>query len=203
MKDHKTVLRTPFVLLLLLCLPALTVNAQQGAVSAPRTLQQLTGAAKLIVRGRVLSVHGEPHPQYSHLQTAIVTVRVDAALKGSPGNTYTFRQYVWDIRDTRAPGGYRQGQEVLLFLNATNENGLTSPTGLEQGFFQIERDESGKAMAVNGRGNEGLLQGRQQSKSSFKKPLTAQAQALLATHKQGPISLDVLSGLITSMVEAR
>jgi hypothetical protein len=34
---------------------------------------------------------------------------------------------------------------------------LRSPSGLEQGRFVVSRDSSGKAVAINGRGNLGLF----------------------------------------------
>ncbi len=46
---------------------------------------------------------------------------------------------------------------MLLFLRAPSRYGLSSPAGLEQGRFIVQRDAAGKAVVINGIGNQGLL----------------------------------------------
>ncbi len=54
--------------------------------------------------------------------------------------------------------GYRKGQELLLLMNGSSRYGLTSPVGLEQGRFRIQRDRSGREVATNGAGNLRLFE---------------------------------------------
>ena len=45
----------------------------------------------------VVSVRMEKHPELTNLDTVVVTLRVRETLKGQAGETFTFRQYVWDL----------------------------------------------------------------------------------------------------------
>src|SRR4051794_17780989 len=89
----------------------ISANGQRGALTAPRNLDELTAKASVIVVGRVVSAAVEPHPDYPNLMTTVVTLRVSETLKGTTGATYTFRQFIWDIRDRQTAQGYRRGQE--------------------------------------------------------------------------------------------
>src|SRR3954470_8265241 len=124
---------------LLLLLVATSANAQRGALTVHRSLDALTERSETIVRGHIVSAKTEPHPQFQNLQTVVVEMSVESVLKGTAGKTFTFRQYIWDVRDKYNAAGYGKGQELLLLLNPVSEYGLTSPTGLEQGRFRIVR----------------------------------------------------------------
>src|SRR5258707_8543971 len=131
--------------------------AQRGALPARADLQRLVQPAGTIVRGHVVSAVVEPHPRFANLQTVVVTLSVSKVLKGDAGATFTFRQFIWDIQDVETAAGYRKSPELLLFLNPNSQYGLTSPVGLEQGRFVIQRDAKGNAFASNGRHNGGLF----------------------------------------------
>ena len=128
-------------LLIVACIATAPAFAQRGALTVPRNLDQLTDRAADIVRGTVLSAHVEKHPELTNLDTVVVTLRVSETLKGQAIGTYTFRQYIWDVRDRYDNAGYRKGQELLLLMNEPSRYGLTSPVGIEQGRFRIHRDE--------------------------------------------------------------
>ena len=138
------------VLIAVACLATSPAFAQRGAMTVPRNLDELTDRAQDIVRGTVVSAHVEKHPELTNLHTVVVTLRVRETLKGAARDTYTFRQYIWDLRDRYDAAGYRKGQELLLLMNAPSRYGLTSPVGIEQGRFRIQRDRSGRAVALNG-----------------------------------------------------
>src|SRR5689334_6672897 len=70
---------------------------QDGAIVRPQNLAQMTDEAAIILRGRVVSVRMEPHPQLTNLQTAVVTLQVDQVLKGQSAQTFSFRQFTWDF----------------------------------------------------------------------------------------------------------
>lgn len=178
-------------ILLLVTIPA---AAQEGARVVPRTLAELAQQADLIVQGHVVSAIVQPHPQYSALNTVVVTLRVTDTLKGSAGQTYTFRQFIWDPRDLATAGGYRKGQELLLLLHAANQNGLSSPVGLGQGRFRIVRDNQGNATALNAYTNAGLFRGMSTA-SARVKTLSPKSQQAIAS-AGGPISLDALKEII-------
>ena len=131
------------LVLLFACIVAAPVWAQRGALTMPRNLNQLTDRAADIVRGTVVSARVEKHPEFTNLDTVVVTLRVRETLKGQAQGTFTFRQYIWDIRDTQDAAGYAKGQDMLLLLIAPSAHGLSSPAGMDQGKFRIERDRSG------------------------------------------------------------
>jgi hypothetical protein len=182
-------------LLLAACLIACPALAQRGAMTIPRNLDQLTDRATDIVRGTVVETRVEKHPELTNLNTIVVTVSVSETLKGDAAGTFTFRQYIWDIRDSLDTAGYGKGQEVLLLMNAPTQYGLSSPTGMQQGRFQIERDRTGRKVAVNGMSNVRLFEGLGDA-ASRGVPLTAQQASLIARHRGGPIEVGELTALI-------
>lgn len=192
----------PQILLALLAawtLPSLAI-AQDGALTVSRNLQQLTDRAAHIVRGNVVSAHVEKHPQFDGLHTAVVIVHVRETLKGPARQTYTFRQYVWDIRGRMGDAPYRKGDDVLLFMIAPNEHGLSSPAGLDQGLFRIRRDATGREFAVNGHGNARLFDGMAKSVAKDGTVLTSTSRRLLESHRAGPIKASRFTALVREIV---
>ncbi len=143
-------------IVLLLSLFSALSNAQQAAVARQRNLVELTDEAAVIIHGRVVRAAVEPHPTLTNLTTVVVTMNVEENLKGESSKSYTFRQYVWDIR-SRYSATYSKGQELLLFLRPPSRYGLTSTAGLQQGRFEIHRDPAGKASAINANANIGIF----------------------------------------------
>ncbi len=186
--------------LLLAVAAASPAVAQRTARTVPADLSELVAQASTIIRGRVVDAHVEPHPQFPNLMTVVVTLRVDKSFKGEAGPTFTFRQYVWDLRDQREVMGFRKGEELLLLMNAPSRYGLSSPAGQEQGRFRIVRDAQGRATAVNGRGNRGLLSGLAAESAQRGVQLSARTSALVAKHREGPVPLDELEEMITLLV---
>jgi hypothetical protein len=174
---------------------SLPAHGQRGALTRSRNLAQLVAQSAVIVRGYVVSARVEPHPDLQHLFTVVVTLRVAETLKGQAGRTFTFRQFIWDVRDRYDAAGYRKGQHLLLLMNPATRYGLTSPAGLEQGRFRIRRDAAGQESAVNGRGNAGLFGGLEQRLQSKRATLGPRAMALIHDQQPGPIALDDLREL--------
>jgi hypothetical protein len=177
------------------CLLTTPALAQRGAITVPRNLEQLTQRASDIVRGTVVEARVEKHPELTNLNTIVVTLRVSETLKGDASGTFTFRQYIWDIRDSLDSAGYGKGQEVLLLMNAPTRYGLSSPAGMQQGRFHIERDSSGRKVAVNGMGNARLFDGLGDAVKRGV-PLTSQQSSLVAKHRGGPIEVGELTAMI-------
>ena len=70
------------------------------------------------------------------------TFEVREGIKGvSAGETVVFRQISQGQKGFGIPGlpQYHEGQEALLFLHADSRIGLTSPVGLSQGVFRVEK----------------------------------------------------------------
>jgi hypothetical protein len=173
--------------------------AQRGAVTLPSTLEQLTNESQLIVHGFVVSGKVEPHPKYRNLSTVVVEMKVVDVLKGTTPERFTYRQFIWDIRDKMDAAGYRKGQEMVLMLNAPSDLGLRSPVGLEQGRFVVRKDAGGHVLATNGMGNKFLFADRAGSlpldAPSVQKKSTVAVPARLRSNP-GSLSLDDLKQLV-------
>jgi hypothetical protein len=182
------------------CLLAAPAFAQRGAITLPRNLDQLTDRAADIVRGTVVEARVEKHPELTNLNTIVVTLHVRETLKGSAAGTFTFRQYIWDLRDSYDAAGYRKGQDVLMLMNAPTRYGLSSPAGMEQGRFRIQRDRAGREVAVNGMGNARLFAGLGDA-AKRGAPLTASQASLVAKHRSGPVEVSELTAMIRAFAE--
>jgi hypothetical protein len=188
-----------FFLLLVAVAVALPAWAQRGALTVSRNLDQLTARAGVIVRGTVTGVKVEKHPEFNALNTIVITLQVKETLKGEAGETFTFRQYIWDIRDRHDAAGYRKGQEYLLLLLTPNQHGLTSPAGMGQGRFRITRDRSGKELALNGQSNFKLFDGLGAQLAKKGITLSPKSAGLVSKHRLGPIEAGELVGLIREL----
>jgi hypothetical protein len=188
-----------FVLSLFVCCSA---TPQHGAITAPVPFDQMVQRAATIVRGHIVSASIEPHPQYANLKTVVVTIRTDRVLKGDATSEVTFRQYIWDARDIASAAGYRKKDELLLFLNAPSELGLTSPTGFGAGRFRIARDRNGNAFALNEHGNAGLTAQISIKAKERGIELSRESQAALS-QGQGRIPLSALEEAILAFGQAR
>jgi hypothetical protein len=185
-----------FATALVVTVPA---TAQQGALAVPRNLDQLTDRAALIFRGNVVSVRVEKHPVFQSLDTVVVTMRVREMLKGEPRTTYTFRQYIWDIRDRFHAAGYRKGQDMLLMMIQPSAAGLSSPAGHDQGRFRIQRDADEREVAVNGHGNFRLFDGLAAEAAKEGALLSPASVRLAETHQRGPVAVVELTRLIREL----
>lgn len=180
-------------------LAAVPLSAQRGALTRPRNLGQLVEQAAVVFRGNVINARVEPHPELTRLTTVVVTLRVRETLKGEAGPTFTFRQYIWDIRDHYDAAGYKKGQELLLLMNPPTRYGLSSPAGLEQGRFRILRDAAGREMAVNGHANAGLFRDLDLQLKRQRIALPAQLATIVSQERAAPVPLGDLKGLIRQL----
>ena len=173
--------------------------AQRGALVQSRNLGELVSQSAIIVRGHILSAKVEPHPELSNLSTVVVTMRAAETLKGVVGETFTFRQYIWDVRDRYTAAGYSKGQDLLILINPVTRYGLTSPAGLDQGRFRVSRDAMGREVAVNGRGNAGLFRGLPEQLKSKRLKVAPHLSALVDQQLPGPIALQDLRDLVRGL----
>src|SRR5262249_41569655 len=56
-------------------------------------LDEIVKYSNTIVVGKVIDVREGHHPQYQNIAVTFVTVKVASALRGTPGETFTFMQY--------------------------------------------------------------------------------------------------------------
>jgi len=191
-----------FMLLLIVVALAAPAWAQLGALTVPRNLDQLTDRSAVILRGTVISARVEKHPDLGGLNTVVVRLHVKETLKGQARGTFTFRQYIWDIRDASGAAGYRKGQDLLLLMIAPSEYGLSSPAGQEQGRFLIQRDGTGREFALNGHGNFKLFDGISVQLAKQGIALSPRSTSLVQQHRKGPVELGELTGLIRELANA-
>ncbi|MGH9818497.1 MAG: hypothetical protein ACRD6I_20740 [Candidatus Acidiferrales bacterium] len=184
----------------LLIAPPLT--AQRGARVLHRNIAQLVQNAEYIFRGEVTEAFTEPHPQFSNLQTVVVTLRIVEAIKGNLGAAYTFRQYLSDPRDIQGKLDYRPGQQYFLLMLKPSQYGLSSPSGHEQGRFRIITDAQGNVLVRNGFDNIRLMERIDQTMPSLKAALNPATQARVAKHHRGPIPYDDLKSIIRGAIAA-
>jgi hypothetical protein len=186
------------IVLSLFLVAAGLVSAQTVSAAHRRTLDELTDEAAFIVHGHVVGVRVEPHPQLHNLQTVVVSMQIDDVLKGDVPREFTFRQFLWDVRSIHDGAGYRKRQELMLFLRPPSSYGLTSPAGLQQGRFAIQRDSAGHVTAVNGDNNIGLFATLPKAAQRRGAMLPAAALAL-ATQAAGPVPLADLKQAVRSL----
>jgi hypothetical protein len=175
---------------------AIVANAQRGARTKLRSLDELTSEATQVVRGTVVSARVEPHPTYNNLMTVVVKFRVEKTLKGEAGKQIQFRQFVWDVRDFKDGAIYRRGDQMLLLLGPQSEYGLRSPVGLGQGRFRITKDASGLETAVNESGNVALFNSAAARTSATQMKLSTRASQMVKENRGGPMRLEDLEAVV-------
>lgn len=178
-------------------------GAQQGGMSVQLDLARMVDESENIVHARVTDVKAEKHPDFQNLDTVVVTLDIIEPLKGGPGRQYTFRQYVFDVRDRDSKLGYRVGDEVVLLLRRPSDRNLTSPVGFEQGRFHVERDAQGNRHLRNGLNNAALFEGVEKTVPNLKNHLSPAVQQLAAQHHSGPISYEDFKGFVQGVLAAR
>ena len=88
-------------------------------------------------------------------------------------------------------------------LRRPSQYGLTSPVGLEQGRFRIERDALNIRLLRNGMDNAGLFSGIDQTSPRLRPRLSQPMQQLVIEHRAGPITYDQFKSFVQSAVAVR
>jgi hypothetical protein len=176
-------------------------HAQRGAITLPRNLADLSSNAGQIIQGRVVSATVEPDPRYNHLQTLVLTLAVDDVLKGQAPTTFTFREFLWDVRDISDHAGYHLGDEVLLFLNGPTPLGFITPVGLQQGRFRVLKGADGQDYAINANQNSGLFDNVVRSGALNAAKLSVKSRATVQSFQRGPIPLTALKESVHLLVQ--
>ncbi len=196
--------RTLVVLALAWLSGAAPALAQHHELVLHQNLAQLMAEAHVVFHGRVTEVRTEKHPQFTALDTLVVTLEVKEVFYGKAGATYTFRQYLSAQQDVISKLGYQAGQEYVLMLIKPSQYGLSSPAGLEQGRFRVHRDAQGNVQLVNGFGNAGLFYRMEKHvPEGFAAQLDPAVARLLTEPHKGPISIAKFRELIRGLAAAR
>ncbi len=191
------------ITLLVAVLLLTAVSGTQELLTRQLNLLELTEKAGTIVRGEVVAVAVEPHPDFVKVSTLKVTLRVSDSIYGASGPQVTFRSYVGPHKFGDAGGksaartGYRVGDELLLFLYSPSRYGFTSPVGDEQGLFRVIR-QSGRSLVVNSLRNRGLFDGMETGAQAQGIRLTAK-QAALIRQSAGPAELRSFTELVRQL----
>jgi hypothetical protein len=136
-------------------------------VELPVEFGEMVQGSQFVIHGRVVGVRGQQTGDRRSIET-IVTVAVDEAFKGSPGETVAFRMPGGDVGRYRrvivgAPR-FANGDDVIVFLRG-GAPALPTVFGLGQGVYRVVRTADGGAvvapavLTAPGRGAERVVRG--------------------------------------------
>jgi hypothetical protein len=128
-------------------LPALMILwcscANSLAQSPSLSLQQTVAAAGFIFSGKVLDVRSERDAATGFIVTC-TTVAVQDAVRGVASGRFTFRQYGGSYNGLNVfvadMSYFSVGEEVVALLYPVSALGLTSPVGVAEGKWPVQRD---------------------------------------------------------------
>lgn len=126
---------------------SLALSTAVGHATSVRALEleELVRQSHQIFVGRVIATRQGTIPD-SNLDYMEYTVSVSDWIKGGSSPTVKFRQLGRPGGALLVPGlpRYKKGEEVLLFIHQPSEIGLTSPVGMQQGHYRVERGTTGE-----------------------------------------------------------
>ena len=191
--------RWRFILVLAIVTAFGVPSAQAQFLYRQLNLVELTQRAAVIVEGQVTAVRYEPLPGYPHIDTALVTLRVDQALKSAVGQSYSFREFFPPGQSRMVhKRSYVVGQQLILFLPTPSQYGLSNPLGRQQGTFHITEDSKGNKFIANETGNAQLFAGVQQATTKAGRTLSRQPSELQALAR-GPVPLDTFVSIVKEL----
>lgn len=191
--------QTPSVLVLLIAWALAVGSSRAQFLYRQLNLVEMSQRAAVILEGQVTAVRYEPLPGYPHIDTVLVTLRVDQSLKGPLGQTYSFREFIppGQSRMVRKRS-YTVGQRLILFLPAPSQYGLSNPLGRQQGTFHITEDSHGNKFVVNEAGNAQLFAGVQEAVAKAGKTLPRHL-AELQSQPRGPVPLETFVSVVKEL----
>lgn len=127
------------------------VARARGTTMVRMSLEQLSQASSVIVRGHVVSAESHWNAAHTRIMTYTM-VAVDQAMKGSPGATVVVQQLGGTVgnRHVYVPGSARLEPQAsyLLFLEPA-ESSRYVVVGMEQGAYRITRDtKTGREIVI-------------------------------------------------------
>lgn len=125
----------------------------QATTVIPPSFDQLVTQAELIFQGNVTDVRSQwvGEGAQRHI-VSYVTFKVEDALKGKPGESYTIRMYGGTI-DGESMGisdapKFNVGDRDILFVE-NNGSQVIPLVGLMHGRFHVKRDQAGQEVVTN------------------------------------------------------
>jgi hypothetical protein len=88
-------------------------------------------------------------------------------------------------------------------MNPTSDIGFTSPVGIEQGRFRVEKDATGTLVAVNAHSNLTLMQGMSDIGANMKLSARARQSIVSVSASGGAIPVDVLEETVRALIAAK
>ena len=128
----------------------------QASKVRPVNLEQMAQRADRIFSGRCIQAKTQ-HDEALGRDVSVVVFEVQRAVKGQIGSTISVRMLAG--AHSTGTAGFADGEEVVVFLYGDSSLGLTSPVGLGQGKFKIQRDKLGQRLAVPQWGTDQLFRG--------------------------------------------
>ncbi|MBI2822654.1 MAG: hypothetical protein HYX74_10545 [Acidobacteria bacterium] len=107
-------------------------------------LEDVVGGSYQIFLGRLIAVRQGSIQDFDLTYTEY-TFAVSDWIKGGGNQTVSVRQLGRSGGVGLIPGipSYKKGEEVVLFIHRPSQIGLTSPVGMQQGYYPVERDSGG------------------------------------------------------------
>ena len=143
----------PFLLLTAL----MAASALHGTTVIPPTFDELVNRAQVIFQGVVTDVRSQWVGEGAQRSiVSYVTFKVEAAMKGNPGNTYTMRMLGGTVGDqtmevTDSPK-FKVGNRDILFVE-NNGSQFVPLVGIMHGRFRVEREQaSGREVVMTNEG---------------------------------------------------
>jgi len=107
------------------------------------TLEQIVASSGFIFSGKVVNVWSEREVATGFIVT-YSTVAIDESLRGVNTGRFTFKQYGGSYKGLNVivadMSYFAMGEEVVAFLYPLSKVGLTSPVGVAEGKWTIQRD---------------------------------------------------------------
>ena len=134
-----------FAVVEVMLLSLLTWQLPAAATSVlPISLQRMTAAADLIFHGKVVASEVRHDPASGRVVT-LTTFAVIEIIKGETGETHTIKQIGGHLPGSnvrqviQGVPGFSTGREYVVFLPRASSLGFSSPIGLSQGKFDVQR----------------------------------------------------------------
>jgi hypothetical protein len=132
------------------------LSSTQGTTVIPPTFDELVAQAEVIFQGDVTNVSSQwvGEGAQRHI-VSYVSFKVEDALKGSPGETYTIRMFGGTVEDetmevSDAPK-FKVGDKEILFVE-NNGSQVVPLVGMMHGRFHVRRDHSGQEVVTTNEG---------------------------------------------------
>ncbi len=149
-----------FRLFLIATVALLTFNSARATTVIPPSFTELVNEAELIFQGTCTDSKSEwtGDGAQRHIVT-FVTFKVEDALKGSPGATYTIRMLGGTVDGTTMEVSdspkFKQGDRDILFVQHNGEQFIPL-VGIMHGRYRIEQDQTTGAEKVMTNGGQAL-----------------------------------------------